>query len=137
MVPSYYYADLVTPMNALLSEALLQGGPSKNPADKFVFVSDSTLPAKPFAHIYDTLTARTGSDFCVCSVKEWATRREQATTFPYTTEGRPVEMAIKHHQWSILDRNHAEKVAQIWHAGPAVTHDFLMRFQMNLPPRSR
>lgn len=129
MVPSYYCADLVTPMNHLLNEALQRNGPGQNPADKFVFVSDSTLPAKPFSQIYDTLAARSGSDFCVCSVKEWATRRQQA--------GVPVEMAVKHHQWSVLDRSHAEKVSQVWRGGAPMVHDFLMRFEMNLPPRSR
>jgi len=133
MVASYYCADLVTPMNQLLSEALRAGGPSQNPADKFVFVSDSTLPAKPFSHIYDTLVKRTGSDFCVCSVKEWATRREPPPLG--SPVGKPIEMAIKHHQWSILDRSHAVKVTQVWLAG--VAGDFMMRFQMNLPPRAR
>jgi hypothetical protein len=134
MVPSFYCADLVTPMNQLLAQALQAGGPGQNPADKFVFVSDSTLPAEPFSTIYDTLVKRTGSDFCVCSVKEWATRREQPTG---ALGGKPLEMAVKHHQWSILERSHAETVVKLWHSGPAVVHDFMMRFQMNLPPRSR
>lgn len=132
-VPSFYCADLVTPMNQLLTLAL--HGPGQNPRDKFVFVSDSTLPGKPFSYIYDTLVARTGSDFCVCSVKEWATRRENPLAD--TKEGKPVEMAVKHHQWSILERSHAEKVSAIWLASNPMVHDFLMRFQMNLPPRSR
>jgi len=61
-------------------------------------------------------------------LKEWATRREP---------GKPSEMAIKHHQWSILDRSHAETVAQVWAAGVPLVHDFMMRFQMHLPPLSR
>lgn len=134
VVPSFYCADLVTPMNALLGEALLRSG-GANPQDKFVFVSDSTLPAKPFSFIYDSLSPRTGSDFCVCSVKEWATRREQPA--PGAKEGRAIELAVKHHQWSVLDRAHAEKVYSIWRAGPSMIHDWLMRFQMNVPPRSR
>jgi hypothetical protein len=134
MVASYYCADLVTPMNALLSEALVKS-PGQHPADKFVFVSESSLPAKPFLHIYNTLTARSGSDFCVCSVKEWATRR--APSLPGTQEGVPIEMAVKHHQWSVLERSHADKIVSLWRAGPSLVHDFLMRFQMNLPPRSR
>lgn len=129
IVPSFYCADLVTPMNQLLSEAL-QRDSGQNPADKFVFVSDSTLPAKPFSHIYDTLSARSGSDFCVCSMKEWATRRSDQ-------DGKPLEMAVKHHQWSVLERSHAEKVTQIGQISSPLVHDFLMRFQMNLPPRSR
>lgn len=125
-VPSYYCADLVTPMNQLLHEALGKDG--QNPSDKFVFVSDSTLPAKPFAHIYAAFTERSGSDFCVCSMKEWATRRNTGTA---------MEVAIKHHQWSVLERSHAEKIVEIWKSGSPLVHNFLMRFEMNLPPRSR
>jgi len=128
-VPSFYCADLVTPMNHLLSEALRFGGPGQNAADKFVFVSDSTLPAKPFSEIYNTLVKRSGSDFCVTSVKEWATIR--------AIGGKPVEMAIKHHQWSILERSHAEKVSQAWKSSTPLLHEFLMKYQMNLPPHSR
>lgn len=140
MVPSYYCADLVTPMNHLLTQALMGSGPGPwNPADKFVFVSDSTLPAKPFSQIYSTLSGRTGSDFCVTAVKEWATRRDQPTTIfgGGVKEGQAVEMAVKHHQWSVLERGHAERISQIWQGGAPLVHDFLMRFQMNLPPRSR
>jgi hypothetical protein len=133
MVPSFYCADLVTPMNQLLSEALKSHG--QNSADKFVFVSDSTLPAKPFSKIYETLSGRSGSDFCITSMKEWATRREQPLVFGQ--EGKAVEMAVKHHQWSVLERNHAERVVQTWQASLPQVYDFMMRFQMNLPPRSR
>jgi hypothetical protein len=133
MVPSYYCADLVSPMNHLLSEALL-ASPGTNPADKFVFVSDSTLPAKPFAHIYISLSQRSGSDFCVCSMKEWALRKAQPAI---GNTNAADELAVKHHQWSVLERSHAERVVQVWKSGSPLVNDFLLRFQMNLPPRSR
>ena len=50
---SYYCTDLVSPMNQLLSYALSTDlGPS-NTHDKFAFISDSALPAKPFSEIYE------------------------------------------------------------------------------------
>merc|ERR1719387_663831 len=52
-VPSYYCTDLVSPMNQLVKVALSDGDGLPNEADKFAFVSDSTLPAKPFAYIYN------------------------------------------------------------------------------------
>lgn len=134
VVPSFYCADLVTPMNQLLSEALRRSNGRTNPADKFIFVSDSTLPAKPFQQIYGVLAQRSGSDFCVASTKEWLTRRVQQ---PDGGAHKPVEMAVKHHQWSVLERGHAERVTQLWRAGPAFSRDFLMRFEMNRPPRAR
>lgn len=78
-----------------------------HPQDKFAFVSDSTLPAKPFQNIYRTLIGRDGSDFCVFPSQEWADIRE----------GQNVEMAPKFHQWITLTRAHAEKASQLWDQG--------------------
>jgi hypothetical protein len=120
-VPSYYCTDLVSPMNQLLAVALgSEVGPT-NPLDKFAFISDSTLPAKPFAHVYQTLAVREGSDFCVFPSNEWADIAD------YTTGGK--EMAVKSHQWITLGRSHAEQASKMWAAGNS--HDFMTRYQMN------
>lgn len=118
-VPSYYCTDLVSPMNQLLATALASDGQVSNRNDKFAFVSDSTLPAKPFWHIYSTLTARPGSDFCVFPSKEWADIPGAAG----------MDLAVKHHQWVTLARDHAERASQLWSAG--TLHDFMTRYQMN------
>jgi len=117
-VPSYYCTDLVSPMNQLLSYAISDSGPT-NDADKFAFVSDSTLPAKPFSVMYSTFSARRGSDFCVFPSNEWADIPGPAGQ----------EFAVKHHQWITLERGHAEKVLKLWSQGHM--HDFMTRFQMN------
>jgi len=118
-VPSYYCTDLVSPMNQLLSYALNNDPGATNVADKFAFVSDSTLPAKPFSVLYSTLSMRRGSDFCVFPSNEWA-------DIPGPVG---LEIAVKHHQWSTLERAHAEKVTTLWVQGHM--HNFMTHFRMN------
>jgi len=67
-VSNDYCVDLVSPMVRLLDAALLVSGGS--PADKFVFLSESTLPVKPFAWIYKGLTGNQNSDICVSPRKD-------------------------------------------------------------------
>lgn len=117
-VPSYYCTDLVSPMQQLVAVALEKDGKG-NPMDKFAFVSDSTLPAKPFTQIYTTLVARQGSDFCVFPSVEWADR----------PGGGHLEMAPKHHQWITLSRQHADKTWRLWSKGWG--HDFMTKYRMN------
>eukprot|EP00929_Paragymnodinium_shiwhaense_P015330 TRINITY_DN123404_c0_g1_i1.p1 TRINITY_DN123404_c0_g1~~TRINITY_DN123404_c0_g1_i1.p1 ORF type:complete len:481 (+),score=70.05 TRINITY_DN123404_c0_g1_i1:86-1528(+) len=119
-VPSYYCTDLVSPMNQLLSVALSSDLGSTNSNDRFVFLSDSTLPAKPFWHIYATLTTRAGSDFCIFPSKEWA---DVKGSFG-------IDIAVKHHQWVTLTREHAERASALWASG--LLHDFMQRYQMNM-----
>lgn len=119
-VGSYYCTDLVSPMNALIDHALKQDEPDvTNQADKFVFLSDSTLPAKPFSFIWSTLTMRPGSDFCVFPSTEWVDIE--------TDEG--LQMVPKSHQWVTLTRSHAEKSVELWASGHR--HDFMSTFRMN------
>lgn len=120
-VPSYYCTDLVSPMNQLIASALHDAGPG-NPQDKFAFVSDSSLPAKPFSVIYSILVSRQGSDFCIFPSNEWADLPVSA--------GYGMEIAPKHHQWITLERSHAEKASYLWAGGQM--HDFMSRFWMNM-----
>jgi len=119
-VPSYYCTDLVSPMQQLVNVALQDNSGYPHPSDKFAFVSDSTLPAKPFAYIYGTLAARRGSDFCIFPSNEWA---------DIPSSGGGSEVAAKHHQWLILERAHAEKSWRLWSSGHF--HHFMNHFRMN------
>jgi len=118
-VPSYYCTDLVSPMNQLLAYALNDEPGSTNPADKFAFISDSSLPAKPFSQIYSTLAMRTGSDFCAFPSNEWAD----------VAGVGGLEMAVKVHQWVTLNRQHAESASIMWAKGEL--HNFMAKFSMN------
>eukprot|EP00747_Dinoflagellata_sp_TGD_P124601 gnl/TRDRNA2_/TRDRNA2_174025_c0_seq7.p1 gnl/TRDRNA2_/TRDRNA2_174025_c0~~gnl/TRDRNA2_/TRDRNA2_174025_c0_seq7.p1 ORF type:complete len:514 (+),score=94.84 gnl/TRDRNA2_/TRDRNA2_174025_c0_seq7:194-1735(+) len=119
-VPSYYCTDLVSPMNQLLLYALEDAKSRNNPMDKFVFVSDSTLPAKPFASVYKTLATRKGSDFCLFPAVEWA-------DIPAADGGK--EIAAKHHQWIVLEHAHATKSLQLWVQGYG--QEFMSKYRMN------
>eukprot|EP00747_Dinoflagellata_sp_TGD_P124600 gnl/TRDRNA2_/TRDRNA2_174025_c0_seq6.p1 gnl/TRDRNA2_/TRDRNA2_174025_c0~~gnl/TRDRNA2_/TRDRNA2_174025_c0_seq6.p1 ORF type:complete len:399 (+),score=59.30 gnl/TRDRNA2_/TRDRNA2_174025_c0_seq6:136-1332(+) len=121
-VPSYYCTDLVSPMNQLLNYALEDAKINNNPQDKFVFISDSTLPAKPFYQVYNTFSTRQGSDFCLFPSAEWAD----------IPGGGGLEMAAKHHQWIVLDHAHATKAWELWTQGYG--HDFMTKFGMNTKP---
>lgn len=119
-VPSYYCTDLVSPMNQLLGHALNNEPGSENPADKFVFVSDSTLPAKPFSQVYATFSMRRGSDFCAFPANEWA-------DIPGASGG--LELAVKVHQWIVLERVHALNSCIMWASGK--DHTLMQKFKMN------
>merc|ERR1719324_2086496 len=94
--------------------------PIGHPMDKFSFVSDSSLPAKPFYQLHAVLTSRVGSSFCVFPSDEWAD----------VDAGMGVqEVAPKAHQWLTLSRGHAHQALTRWWAGNM--HDFMTRFRMN------
>merc|ERR1719375_1349168 len=68
-VPSSHCLDTVTAMVQLLRAATAESASS--PRDKFVFVSDSTLPVKPPHEIFHALTEHSGSDICVMPSFSW------------------------------------------------------------------
>lgn len=126
-VGAAYCADLVTPMNQLLASAILDDPHSANPEDKFVFVSDSTLPAKPFSHVYQRLIQRTGSDFCMFPAKDWADEPVQITKNGKPESGH--DLAIKTHQWITLSRSHSERSVRLWREG--VMRNLMTNFRLN------
>jgi len=103
-VATQYCQNLVKGMNALLKVAL-QLAMTGTSVDKFIFVSDSTLPVKPFRYVYDQLTADSSSDFCVFPRNEWAEVRETFLNSPMHSS--TTHVAVKHHQWIVLSRAHA------------------------------
>lgn len=117
-VPSYYCTDLVSPMSQLLNFALTEGQ-SPHPNDKFAFISDSTLPGKPFSHVHAALSGRPGSDFCVFPMKEAADQYNNGQ----------LNVLVKHHQWMVLGRDHAQRSWQLWQSG--TMHDIMYKWKMN------
>jgi hypothetical protein len=117
-VPSYYCTDLVSPMSQLLNFALQDSG-HIHPNDKFAFISDSTLPGKPFSHVHAALSGRPGSDFCVFPMKEAADQYNNGQ----------LNILPKHHQWSVLGRDHAQRSMHLWRSG--TMHDIMYRWKMN------
>lgn len=109
-VPTIYCEDLMSAMVALLINALREA-PGRRSAwrDKFVFASESTLPVKPFSHIYSAFTQHAKSDFCFGDVADWP-----ALFTGYGTGTNQVASLVKHSQWSVLSREHAGITAQNW-----------------------
>lgn len=103
-VPSWYCHDLVTAMTHLLRSALELHAAPAGETEKFVFISDSTLPVKPFKEIHRQLTSNGDSDFCLFPASQWATA---------TIDGHAVSM-VKHHQWVTLSRPHAQQLVDRW-----------------------
>merc|ERR1719160_1912465 len=80
-VPTYYCHDLVTAMVHLVKYAIL-ANPKGHPNDRFIFVSDSTLPLKPFHQVRQTLLGEKGSDLCIFPKDHWGTTELSASGLP-------------------------------------------------------
>jgi len=106
-VPTYYCHDLVTAMVHTLDGALREGGGMGGSSrDKFVFVSESALPVKPFTEVHSALTTNHDSDLCIFPKSHWATAHV----------GNTRAYLVKHHQWVTLNRAHAEVMVRDWAA---------------------
>eukprot|EP00927_Polykrikos_kofoidii_P014398 TRINITY_DN16301_c0_g1_i1.p1 TRINITY_DN16301_c0_g1~~TRINITY_DN16301_c0_g1_i1.p1 ORF type:complete len:734 (-),score=74.95 TRINITY_DN16301_c0_g1_i1:24-2069(-) len=103
-VPSRYCIDLVTPMAQLSRAALRDESILYGTKEKFLFVSSSTLPSKPFGVVYRVLMAHMESDICFLAPDQWERAR---------IEQRDYRIA-KHSQWAVLNREHAELFADHW-----------------------
>jgi len=102
-VHSEYCTDLVSPMVQLLRHAVAE---SQNPNDKFVFLSETTLPVKPFAEVYNTLAHDANSDFCFYHSEQWARL--------HSAERGDSAVLLKHSQWVTLSQAHANLMIQRW-----------------------
>jgi hypothetical protein len=107
-VPStetFYCHDLVTAMRVLLDNALKsQATAATGGREKFIFVSDSTLPIKPFSWVSYQLLQDDSSDFCVFPSNQWASGNFRGTQ----------RFLVKHHQWVTLNREHAQRFVDSW-----------------------
>jgi len=105
-VPSKWCDDLVAPMDTLILTALSMGSGNRN--DKFVFISDTTVPLKNFSFVYNQMVVQQhgNSTFCISPSDMWAWIRDSAGL---------LHMSVKHYQWVTLSREHATKVVRKRH----------------------
>lgn len=101
-VGSWYCHDLVSAMVQLLRVATAEAG---HPSDKFAFMSDSTLPVKPPHEVHSALMAHGESDICVFPSNHWGHAKVDETK---------EAILVKHHQWVVLNREHAERMVKEW-----------------------
>lgn len=104
--PTWYCHDLVTAMASLASTALTFNAATSlvGSREKFVFLSESALPIKPFVEVHSELLRDDSSDFCLFPSNQWASA---------SVDGSFVKL-LKHHQWVVLSRAHAEQFTQNW-----------------------
>lgn len=103
-VPSAYCYDLVTPAVQLMRHALEAHASLPGIVEKFALISDTSLPVKPFRTVHRALTADDDSDICVSPVDDWRHAH---------VDGVKVFL-VKHSQWVILNRPHAEVMVRDW-----------------------
>eukprot|EP00929_Paragymnodinium_shiwhaense_P108978 TRINITY_DN75324_c0_g1_i1.p1 TRINITY_DN75324_c0_g1~~TRINITY_DN75324_c0_g1_i1.p1 ORF type:complete len:526 (+),score=110.93 TRINITY_DN75324_c0_g1_i1:182-1759(+) len=123
-VETAYCSNLVGGMNALVRAAISKTAAlgTAHAMDKFIFISDSTLPVKNFHYMQRQLTVADQSNFCVFPRNEWAEITDHSSGGAAQTK-----TAVKHHQWLILSRKHAQMVNDRtdWNL------DIMQRFQLN------
>lgn len=120
-IPSKWCEDLVSPMNALLVHALSLGRHGQgfgerealSPHDKFIFVSDTTVPVKKFESVQQQLGNADGANSSFCIRPWWTWAWHNAT-----------DVAVKHDQWLVLSRAHVGR-ALLSKEGPRVMHRHL------------
>lgn len=92
-VKSTYCYDLVSPMLATLQAALSESADAASPWDRFIFVSESSVPVKSLGEMQRL--ARMLGDVSVFALME-------------AEPGEPSRLRAS--QWSVLSRSHAERM---------------------------
>eukprot|EP00930_Biecheleria_cincta_P012741 TRINITY_DN11709_c0_g1_i2.p1 TRINITY_DN11709_c0_g1~~TRINITY_DN11709_c0_g1_i2.p1 ORF type:complete len:406 (+),score=38.47 TRINITY_DN11709_c0_g1_i2:38-1255(+) len=118
-VPAAYCVDLVTPEIQLLTQALASG-PGKGSMEKFLLLSDSTLPLKPFSYVLRELSKSVKSDFCIyplcpsneCTVEHFGQHNFWAKGVATST--RKVASLPMSSQFFVLNRQNATTLASRW-----------------------
>eukprot|EP00928_Gymnodinium_smaydae_P046393 TRINITY_DN30902_c0_g1_i1.p1 TRINITY_DN30902_c0_g1~~TRINITY_DN30902_c0_g1_i1.p1 ORF type:complete len:533 (-),score=98.53 TRINITY_DN30902_c0_g1_i1:95-1639(-) len=128
-VETKYCTDLVSGMNALF-RAALASSTIGSPNDKFILLSDTTLPVKPFHIVQRRLTvdAGAGSDFCIFPRSQWAEVLRSVPGHPRQPTMKQV--AVKHHQWFVLSRAHAKLALD----KDSEFRNLMTEFQLNQQP---
>jgi len=103
-VRSQWTVDLVTPTVRLMRSALEAGGPRPGAVEKFVVLSDSALPVKPFAVVYRELARSHESDYCFNNPSKWGQGK---------VRGREYALPM-HFQWTVLNRTDAAGLVRRW-----------------------
>mmetsp|Transcript_50166 Transcript_50166/g.139335 ORF Transcript_50166/g.139335 Transcript_50166/m.139335 type:complete len:796 (-) Transcript_50166:358-2745(-) len=103
-VPTMYCNDLVSAHVQMLEEALCSTAVPPGTMEKFILVSDSTLPVKPFSETYQVLTEHDTSDFCLYPSTQWLQAKVKDT----------ILYAIQHHEWNVLNRADAYTLWTQW-----------------------
>jgi len=112
-VPSKMATDLVSPMHQLLKHALYASpNPDSDISEKFIFLSETTLPMRPFTNVHMELGKEDVTDICIIRFGRWPKT--------WILDRRRKNLTLKlpyHSQWVILRRTDAEAFVQDWIQG--------------------
>lgn len=99
-------ADLINPFVHMIRIALKETKPMADAGvvEKFILLSDATLPVKSFAYTHWDQTSRPESDICISHPTQWS---------KLTLDGVHMAM-VKHHQWVSINRQDAKALASDW-----------------------
>jgi len=81
--PTSRCLDLVTAEAQLMKVALKTYVSGADVLQKYIILTESTLPVKPFSVVYDTLTRHRESDFCFFNDQWWPKTHLQCQTQPH------------------------------------------------------
>lgn len=97
-VPSEYCSNLIDPMLALLKHALSKNSSESPQFDQFVFISDTTVPAKPFRNVSTLLRGMSHKPTTRFCVEPWNIGK-------HAHNGTAI--LVKNSQWLTLGRRDA------------------------------
>lgn len=117
-VPSEHCKDLVSPMVQLARRALSSDPAPAGWVEKFVYVSDTTLPIKPFSVVLQTLAAANTSDICLQKKEAWASIKQESNE----------AYLVRHSQWVSLTRGHLSSFVDEWPLDNTAKVDFRRHF---------
>jgi len=110
--------DLVTVEAQLMKAALGQRISGSDVNQKYLLVSDSTLPAKPFPVVYRELTSYRESDFCFSQPQFFPEAllqyRREGNVYKIERGGTRRSLLVKHSQFAILNRADAKTFSDFW-----------------------
>lgn len=107
-VPSRWCDDLVTAQVSLIRQALTDSQGAPGVPEKFVLLSDTTLPIKPFPSVHKGLLETRESSVCMRPVNEWPSA---------VVNGSELRL-VKHSQWVVLTREDAQELVNRWPSNP-------------------
>jgi len=110
-VPSIRCKDLVSVEAQLLKAALQESVASNSVIQKFVLLSESALPVKPFSAIYEALTRHWESDFCFSRSEFWPAiniNPKNMERISRRSNKKTLTLLPKHSQFFVLNRDDAK-----------------------------
>jgi len=117
--PTARCLDLVTAEAQLFKSALKAYVTGADVLQKYILLTDSTLPVKPFSIVYDTILRHRESDFCFYNDQWWPKTHLQYVKLSPTKVmlqrgGKKASLLVKHSQFIVLNRADAVTFTKNW-----------------------